>query len=83
MFKRLLSLSLAFIICAACYVPTFAADLDIPADEPMNTEFQHIKTITTELKISSGILRYREAVLKDIYENINDILSSIYINLII
>lgn len=54
MFKRLLSLSLAFIICAACYVPTFAADLDIPADEPVNTEFQHIKTITTELKISGG-----------------------------
>lgn len=36
------------------YVPSFAEDIDIPADEPLNTEFQHIDTIVTDLKIKGG-----------------------------
>lgn len=54
MFKRILSLSLALIVAAACYVPTFAADLDVPADEPVVTEFQHMNSIKTSLSISGG-----------------------------
>lgn len=54
MFKRIFSLSLALIISAACFVPTFATDLDVPADEPANSEYQHIDSIKTSLSISGG-----------------------------
>ena len=54
MFKRILSLLLAFIVSTACYVPTFAADLDVPEDEPVITEFQHMNSIKTSLSISGG-----------------------------
>ena len=54
MFKKILSLGLVLILSAFCYVPSFAEDIDVPADEPLNTEFQHIDTIVTDLKINGG-----------------------------
>lgn len=48
MFKKILSLGLALILLAFCYVPSFAEELDVPVDEPVNTEYQHINTIITK-----------------------------------
>lgn len=54
MIKKILLLGLVMILSAFCYVPSFAEELDVPVDEPVNTEYQHINTIITNLTISGG-----------------------------
>ena len=54
MFKKLFSISLALIISAPFCIPVFAADQDVPADEPAVEEYAYVSSINTKLIIRNG-----------------------------